>query len=208
MADHPGPDLIQLLRDDNSPAIQAFSDQHGQPVVINKALRRFVADGALASWQCLFDPQDHDRWQELMLLARREQNPVSDTFRLRRFDQAVRTFVLRAQPHYDVGGEFSGHIVSGMDVTGLNVPAAPSSNALDKSPNYQLEDVRRASASEWHRQLVSVSTVITGCIETIPDLLPSDVSPQLQIVLSRLFQANSLLRKTVSELSTSARSVD
>ena len=202
----PDPDIVQQLRIDGSPAIQAFLSPDGDPTVINQTMRRFIADGSLASWQSLFDPRDFTRWQELITSARSGQIPVSGAFRLRRFDQALRTFVLRAEPRYSSSGEFVGHIVSGMDITGLD---AASPSAESQVPDILLENYSTATnAKDWHQQLVSVSTVISGCIDTLPDLLPEDANPNLQQILASLYQANSRLRKTVAELAFVARSVD
>ncbi|APZ95112.1 hypothetical protein [Fuerstiella marisgermanici] len=210
MSDHnragPDPDFVEQLRADGSPAIQTFLTPAGHPEVINQTMRRFIADGSLASWEKLFDANDFTRWQELITSARSAQIPVSGAFRLRRFDQALRTFVLRAEPRYSSQGEFVGHIVSGMDITGLDAASQP---AETQAPEFLLESGSTATmAKGWHQQLVSVSTVISGCIDTLPDLLPEDPNPNLQQILASLYQANSRLRKTVAELAFVARSVD
>ena len=162
-------------------------------------VRRFTSLDAVDAWSDLIESPDCERWTELMATSCSNQNPVFASLRLRRFDNATRIFVVRAEPRYNSDGVFVCHLVSGLDVTDLETSGGRPISC---------EQSTRDAASEWHSQLVPLVTVVSACADIIPDLLGADVDPMLLAVSGKLTSAAQSLRHRLMTLNAVVRSQD
>lgn len=189
---------------DDSPAILVCSDAHGSPVAANLTARRFIATEGLSAWSDMFMPPDHEVWGAAIRRACLESTPVFGNYRLRRFDNAVREFVVRGEPRYSSSGAFVGHIVAAMDVSELLSGVTPSGEPVVGRENSSVQRI----VGSWHDHLVSTSTVVSASAEMIEDLLPRDVSPMCRAAIDELLRAVGDLREQIQTLSSVARSTD
>ncbi len=189
--------IAQRIEDDATPALQLLVNRSGSPVALNQTARRFVAESSINTWHRLFAENEISRWIDMISASSSQQIPVSGCFLLRRFDKAVRRFVLRAEPKYTGTGVFLGHVVSGMDISDIT-PAETQATQPHQA-------VGSTDAMHWHDELVSVATVLSGYVDLLPDLLNGHVHPNLADVLVKLQTASCFLRDTVTELSSRAR---
>ena len=162
------------VEQNTSPAVLILLDAAGAPVAFNRAARQLIhiLDGI--QWEGILHPEETKSWRDLIRLSLDKQVSVSGWFRLRRFDNAFRQFVLRAEPRFDHNGDFFGHHVSGLDVTEIatgvqtgnsNVPVEPASAKDDKQPDY------RSVAKQWHDALVTEATVINVSTDVLLELI-------------------------------------
>lgn len=193
----------EQLQKDESPALQILVTADGRPIAMNLTGRRFVGAPAIAEWSDVMSSPDRNRWDELLQTALKHQVPASGSFRLRRFDKAFRTFILRAEQRYSNAGIFLGLVVSGMDISELSGPEiAPAEAAASTSlpqGNWNQEALR------WHDELVSVATIVAGCADVLGTLLQDSRRDDVREVLARLQSATGILRSTVAELSSTGR---
>lgn len=188
--------FVSRVRADTSPVLLLFASTSGQPLAINQAARDFINSGVLQSWQQLVDEPDLIRWQGIIHDAVRERVHFSKSTRLRRFDNAIRNFILRGEMRYTADGELAGYIIAGMDVTELT-PEDKSEVAEQPSVTHD--------AQQWHDDLVSVSTVIRAYVDVLPDLFDQGNEQKVQEVIRHLTQAATQLSDSVRELSSIAR---
>ena len=195
-----GASLAEKVHDDESSALQIFLNEDLQPVAVNQAVRSFIASDQLPGWNQFVADSDVTRWERSIQTAAANRCSLADCFHFRRFDDAVCRFVLRAEPKFKSDGEYCGHLLSAMDVTDL-LPGEQSSPSAEQTS-------RRSEAEKWHHELVSVSTVIKGCTDYLPTVVPEPASPDLAAIVVQLQTAGDFLRNTVCELSSLSRSAD
>lgn len=191
------------LNGDVSPALQILVAADGRLLAMNQTGQRFVGGPEPAGWADLLADSDLSRWQQLLTTAAGQQVPLSGEFRLRRFDKALRRFILRAEQRYSQSGGFDGLMVSGMDISDLSTP----NTVLDVRPT--APDAGSVAwtqeALRWHDELVSVATVVAGCGDVLCTLLQDSKRDDVQEVLARLQAATEILRSTVTELGARGR---
>ena len=194
-------ETFQRIRDsvneDDSPAVLVCSDASGAPVAANQTARRFVPAEGIAAWSDLLVASDCEDWSTAIHRSCIDSAPVVGSYRFRRFDNAVRRFVVRAEPRYDSVGKFVGHIVSAMDISDIW-------QGLDSGENSIVKEI----AGGWHDRLVSISTVVSVSTELIRDLSPTDVSPMFRAAMDKLSVAVADLRTQIQTLSSVSRSRD
>ena len=123
--DTPHPEIADVELN-TAPGILIFSDHRGVPLSFNPAARRLLDITPAATWDSFLDGGDVDRFRLELQKATASQSTVDGWFRLRRFDNAVRQFILRAEPRFDQGGQFFGHLISGACRMRPRVVAMPS----------------------------------------------------------------------------------
>ncbi|MEO2015668.1 MAG: hypothetical protein ABGZ53_14990 [Fuerstiella sp.] len=153
------------------------------PIAGNQTTRRFVASRAVVSWDRIVFAGDLERWDDVESTSIRDQVSLAGGFRLRRFDNAVRHFVIHGAPRFDGDGTYMGHLLAGLEVTEM------TENRLDVapvSPNGHA-DVLKRQAMVWHDQLVSAVTVISASANILSTSLPveTDADGALQEVLRK-----------------------
>ncbi len=190
-------DILARVSKDDSPSLLVCSNTFGDPGACNSSTRRFMAKETLGRWNDLMQASDCDKWSAMMASACNSQKPVSGTIRLVRFDHAIRSFAVRAEPRYNAEGTFVCHLISCLDVTEL------LDTGTDVSSN---ETTQQNDASDWHAQLVPHATVVSACADIIPDLLSSDADPMLIAVANKLTSASEHLRTKLRMLNGKARS--
>ncbi|MCR9199128.1 MAG: PAS domain-containing protein [Planctomycetaceae bacterium] len=200
--DTPHPDIADVERT-TAPGILIFSDHRGVPLSFNPAARRLLDADATTGWEQVVDADDLDRFRLELQKATASQATVDGWFRLRRFDNAIRQFILRAEPRFDVNGQFFGHLISGLDVSGLPAVSEVTNPASERSEVREL-------AARWHDWIVKDVTVISISAEVIVDQLrelqSSEADQPLNIALSKLQRAAESLRRDVDVLLQESRS--
>lgn len=162
------------VEQNTSPAVLILLDANGNPVAFNRAARQLlsVVDGI--PWLDVLHPSEAELWRNQIQISLQQQLPISGWFRLRRFDNAFRQFVLRAEPRYDHNGDFFGHHVSGLDVTGIagdvqTLDAGQTATQVPEAGRGQAD--RRSVAKEWHDTLVNEATVIGVSTDVLLELI-------------------------------------
>ena len=120
--------ICNWVNEDDSPAILVCSDSHGTPAAANQTARRFAPGEGIASWSDLLMSPDCEDWATVIHRSCIESTPVCGTYRLRRFDNAARRFIMRAVPRYDPAGSFLCHLVSAMDISDVWQELEPAEN--------------------------------------------------------------------------------
>lgn len=187
--------ICRWVNQDDSPAILVCSDSNGNPGAANHAARRFASTAGIESWSDLMMLPDHEDWSSSIKRSCIDSTPVCGVFRLRRFDNAVRTFIMRAEPRYDASGTFLCHIVSAMDISDF-------SDELSVNNELSVQEI----AGTWHERLVSISTVVSASTELIDSLLPKDSSPMCRAAVDKLLSSVAELRQQMQTLSSVSRS--
>jgi len=189
------------VEQDDCPSLLLFLNVEGTQISLNRSALLFFATNSL-TWDGVFVDSDSRLWQQKIAKSRTEQTPISGCFKLRRFDNAVRTFVLRAEPRYDHVGAFSGHVVSGLDITDVVSDRELPHDApqQDASP-----DSVRQIAQKWHDELVSSVTVITISNDLLPDLISRGDSGAIDELLNRISIACASIRANVDSMNAIAR---
>lgn len=196
--DTPHPDIADVERN-TAPGILIFSDHRGVPLSFNPAARRLLDADATTGWEQVIDVEDLDRFRLELQKATASQATVDGWFRLRRFDNAIRQFILRAEPRFDVSGQFFGHLISGLDVSGLPSVSEVSATVSERSEIREL-------AARWHDWIVKDVTVISVSSEVIVDQLrDQSLSEPLGNALNRLQRATESLRRDVDMLLQQSR---
>lgn len=191
--------LVEKVRENEGSSIEILLNRFAQPVAVNQAVRSFLAASRLIRWQDLFAAEDVGRWESSIRTATTDRVPLRDCFLLQRFDKAICQFAIRAEPKFNRQGSYTGHLVSGIDITGLlsSADTTPSSE-----PSFSDES---NEAAKWHDQLVAVSTIVKACTDQLPEMVAEPVPPDLAALIVRLQSAGNTLRETVLELSSISR---
>ena len=200
-------DIFRRVDHDDSPSLLIWLDADGVPRSLNRAAFQFAATKTL-DFDVLFAEADGRSWKEQIAASKREQKPVSGCFRVRRFDNALRDFVLRAEPRFDHDGHFIGHLVSGLDVTEV-ISETRQVSEVPRATTPELSDATklRRIAQQWHDELVSAVTVIAISSDLLPDLLSSGDSHRLAELLNRVSTASDIMRAKLESLNSIARNV-
>lgn len=173
----PLPKPLLEVQQDTGPALLLLVNESGAPVALNRTARQFLFQKEQVRWADIIHGDDLPSWDTQLQESLESQTQISGWFRLRRFDHAIRQFVLRAEPRYDVEGTFAGYLVSGLDVTDIGGKARLSSprsqTAVIKVPtnkDHDSEDVP-VLARKWHDALVKDATVLRAATQLLRDYL-------------------------------------
>lgn len=197
--DTPHPEIADVEQN-AAPGILIFSDHRGVPISFNPAARRLFDLTSLATWDHVIDGEDLDRFRLELQKATAAQSTVDGWYRVRRFDNAIRQFILRAEPRFDRDGQFFGHLVSGLDASGL--PSATESAAECDNERKEVQEL----ACRWHDWIVKDATVISVSVDLLLDeLRPLHVSETVDSSLNRLHLAAESLRREVDLLLRESR---
>jgi len=192
------------IESDDTPALQIWVNSEGMPTAGNQTTRRFSATRTVASWESIVFAADLERWDDVLNTSILEQTLLSGCFRLRRFDNAIRHFVIRGEPRFDGRGAYAGHLLAGLEVNEMTVNQLA---VVPRNPNGNSDVVKR-QALEWHDQLVSAATVICTSADIISTSLAvdSDADGSLIEVLRKLTAGCDALRSGIRMLSERSRS--
>lgn len=203
--DTPHPEIADVELN-TAPGILIFSDHRGVPLSFNPAARRLLDITPAATWDSFLDGGDVDRFRLELQKATASQSTVDGWFRLRRFDNAVRQFILRAEPRFDQGGQFFGHLISGLDVSGLPSVNESGTTASADSEAAAARRESREMASRWHDWIVKDVTVISVSVDVLLDTSRQQALPtEAQTALVQLDRAAASLKREVDLLLQAAR---
>lgn len=194
------------VEQNTSPAVLILLDSDGVPVAFNRAARQLVQVVESMMWSDILHPEETGLWQDQIGVSLEKQIPVSGWFRLRRFDNALRQFVLRAEPRYDHNGAFFGHHVSGLDVTEIASESQPTSASVDPVALSTEFDQRRAIAKEWHDALVNDATIIGVSTDVLLELIKAQPdNEELLDIAERTRRSASAICEQLTRLSLISR---
>ena len=194
---------------DDSPSLQIWLSADELRCVLNRSAHLFFATDRIV-WTDVLAGNDKALWQAKLQVSLRDQTPMIGCFKVKRFDNAIRTFALRAEPRYGSEGQFTGHVISGLDISEFTneqdapakaIPAAPA------APTGHSSEVRQL-AEKWHDALVSSVTVLTISIDLIPDIIAQNDTVRLNELLARIGHATEDIRTQISIMNMVARNQD
>jgi hypothetical protein len=191
--------IIDRVRADNSPAVLICSNASGFPVACNITTSRFAVAAAISAWDDLLIGADVEEWTKLLEGACLNHNACGGVFGFKRFDNAIRTFVLRAEPQFNDSGTLSCHLISGLDIT-------DSLNQRHQSLTGEEFDLR-GRAKSLHERLVSTATVLVSSADIIEGVVMApDTDGLLKIASQKLSVASRDLVEQLQTLSLIGRS--
>ena len=178
----PLPKPLLEVQQDTGPALLLLVNESGAPVALNRTARQFLFQKEQVRWADIIHGDDLPSWDTQLQESLESQTQISGWFRLRRFDHAIRQFVLRAEPRYDVQGTFAGYLVSGLDVTDIGGKARLSSArsqaavvTVSTSQDDGAGDIP-VLARKWHDALVKDATVLRAATQLLRDYLSTSDS--------------------------------
>lgn len=209
----PLPKPLLEVQQDTGPALLLLVNESGVPVALNRTARQFLFQKEQVRWVDIIHGDDLASWDTQLQESLGSQTQISGWFRLRRFDHAIRQFVLRAEPRYDVEGTFAGYLVSGLDVTDIgrkaqlsSVPSKPSVVTVPTEKDDGSGDVP-VLARKWHDALVKDATVLRAATQLLRDYISTSDSDQISKMkaLDQLEHAAEGICDLVEELNSVSR---
>ncbi len=197
--------VADQIESDDTPAIQIWVNSDGIPVAANQTTRRFVASRAVVSWDRIVFAADLERWDDVLRSSICDQVSFSGCFRLRRFDNAVRHFIVHGESRFDCDGAYMGHLLAALEITEM------TENQLDMDPISHNGNaaVLKRQAMAWHDQLVSAVTVVSTSADILSTSLAAgadaDADGALQEVLRKMTGGCDALRNGIRMLREASR---
>ncbi|HIE95849.1 MAG TPA: hypothetical protein EYG03_28500 [Planctomycetes bacterium] len=190
--------VADQIESDDTPALQIWMNSDGLPVAGNQTTRRFVV-----SWDRIVFAADLAWWDEAVRTSIRDHVSWAGCFRLRRFDNAVRQFIIHGEPRFDGDGTYVGHLLAGLEVTEM------TANQLDAIPvrHNGNPDVLQRQATEWHDQLVSAVTVISTSADILSTSMVAETDGSMQEVLKKMTDGCDTLRSVIRMLREASKNV-
>lgn len=208
----PSSPLLEVQQN-TGPALLLLVDGSGVPIALNRSARQFFLQKERIAWADILQCDDLVVWNKRLAESLTSQTQISGWFRLRRFDHAIRQFVLRAEPRYDVEGTFAGFLVSGLDVSELGGEVGATGEQTEACADSSSQPGPPASSSghelakQWHDSLVKDATVLGAATDVLRDFIASSPTQEpLQLkALSQIERAAEAICVLVGELNSLSR---